>query len=110
PLHERTWFLGLILVLATLVAFGSALDGELVWDDPAVLGVAVRLRSLGDAFARDLFGLGAAAQAGAGPSYWRPLVTLSYALEIHLFPRAPEFGLHLGNLAWHALAAVLVWR
>jgi hypothetical protein len=110
PLHERAWFQSLLLIVAVLFAFGTALDGELVWDDPAVVGVAARLPSLADAFSRDLFGLGAAAQQGAGASYWRPLVTLSYAIDIRLFSRAPELGLHFVNLLWHALAAVLVGR
>src|SRR6185369_7208454 len=59
---------------------------------------------------RDAFDLGALAQAGAGASYWRPLVTLSFWLDLKLFPAAPQFGMHLVTLLWHALAATLVAR
>ncbi|MFT3768097.1 MAG: hypothetical protein QM820_21820 [Minicystis sp.] len=108
PLYTSPLVLGAVLVIAVLVAFGGAVDGELVWDDATMVGAAARLPSPWAAFSRDFFDLGAAAQSGAGASWFRPLVTLSFALDLRLFPAAPQFGLHLVNLAWHALAAVLV--
>jgi hypothetical protein len=108
--RHLTRFCGLALVVAALVAFGAAVGGELVWDDPSVVGVAAALRSPFHAFSKDLFGLGASAEAGAGASYFRPLVMFAYAVELRLFSTAPEFGLHFFNLLWHALAAWLVWR
>jgi hypothetical protein len=105
PIYERAIVRGLVLTIAVLVAFGAALDGELVWDDPAVVGVAARLSSPLGAFSTDLFGLG-----GEGASYFRPLVTFAYAVDLRFFPGAPEIGLHLSNLLWHALTTWLVWR
>jgi hypothetical protein len=104
PLHEHPALRALVLALAAVVAYVSAIDGELVWDDPAIIGAAARLSSPWAAFSRDLFDVG----AGEGASYWRPLVTLSFALDLRVFTAAPAFGLHLVNLLWHALAAVLV--
>jgi hypothetical protein len=108
PLLTRPAVLGALLVIAVVLAFGPAIDGALVWDDAAMVGAAARLTSPWAAFSRDLFDLGAAAEQGAGASYFRPLVTLSFALDLRVFSAAPQFGLHLVNLAWHALAAVLV--
>jgi hypothetical protein len=109
-LFERSGLRALVLFVAVVIAFGPAIDGDLVWDDAATVGVAARLPSPWAAFSRDLFDLGAAAPAGAGASWFRPLVTLSYALDVRVFAAAPHFGLHLVNLLWHALAAVLVAR
>lgn len=108
PLHEHPALRALVLALAAVVAYVTAIDGELVWDDATMVGAAARLSSPWAAFSRDLFDLGAAAGTGAGASYWRPLVTLSFALDLRLLTAAPLFGLHLVNLLWHALAAVLV--
>lgn len=109
-LLTQGWVHVLVVIVASLVAFGSALEGELVWDDPAVVGPAAALRSPLDAFRADLFFLGDAAARGVGASYYRPLVTLTYYLDSAVFSAAPAFGLHLTSLLWHALAAVLVLR
>ena len=102
--------LGIVLAMAALIAFGTALGGQPIWDDEHVLGVAARLTSPWRAFTSDLFGLGSAADAGAGASYYRPLVTMAYSLEMRLFSRAPAFGMHLASLVWHAASALLVAR
>ena len=108
PLHEHPALRALVLALAAILAYLVAIDGELVWDDAAMVSAAARVSSPWAAFSRDLFDLGAAPGAGAGASCWRPLVTLSFALDLRVFTAAPQFGLHLVNLLWHALAAVLV--
>jgi hypothetical protein len=108
PLLGRPALWAALLAIAIIVAFGPAIEGELVWDDATMVGAAVALRSPLDAFSRDFFALGASAAGGAGASYFRPLVTLSFALDVKLFSSAPHFGLHLANLVWHVVASVLV--
>lgn len=54
-----------------------------------MIGAAARLPSPWAAFSRDFFGLGAAAQAGAGASWFRPLTTLSFALDLKGLPGRP---------------------
>lgn len=108
PILTRSAVWAALIVIAVIVAFGTAIDGGLVWDDTTMVGAAAALRSPWAAFSRDFFALGARAGEGAGASYFRPLVTLSFALDVRLFSAAPQFGLHLGNLIWHAIASVLV--
>lgn len=107
PLYLRTVVWIAVTLIAIVIAFGGAIDGALVWDDATMIGAAARLPSPWAAFSRDFFGLGAAAQAGAGASWFRPLTTLSFALDLKVFSAAPQFGLHLVNLLWHTLAAAL---
>jgi hypothetical protein len=98
-----------LVVVAVLVAFGPAVGGSLVWDDATVVGAAAALPSPLAAFHADLFALGDAS-AGAGASYWRPLVSASFWLDAHASPLPVELSLHLTNLAWQALATWLVAR
>ncbi len=99
----------IVLAVAVAIAFGPAARGELVWDDATVVGAAAQRPSLLAAFGADLFALGDAS-ANVGASYWRPLVTASFYLDAHASPLPLELALHLTNLAWHALAAILVAR
>jgi hypothetical protein len=98
------WVQALALALVSVVAFGTALGGALVWDDYAVIGPASALSGPLDAFSTNLF----ATVAGQGAKYYRPLVTLSYWVEVHLFASAPNVGMHASNLLSHTVVAVLL--
>lgn len=101
---NRPWVHALVLILATILAFGPGLEGELVWDDPITVGSAAALASPAQAFSTSLF----ASSSEQLAQYYRPLVTLSYWVDLQLFSTSPHIGLHLVNLLWHALAAVFV--
>ena len=92
-------------VLAALVAlaFGTALQAGLVLDAPSMIAQDPRLHGLdADRLADILFDdLGGAARATAG---YRPLTTLSYALQYSGFGCGAEpFGYALGNVLLHLL-------
>jgi tetratricopeptide (TPR) repeat protein len=106
PIHIRQARLALIAVaLAAVVPYVHTLGHSFAYDD----GVEV----VDNAFIRTLDGvpriLSSPVWAGAGKesSAYRPLTTLTYALNHAVGGLAP-FGYHLVNLLLHAAASVLV--
>lgn len=98
----------LIVFVAVAVAYVQVLGGPFLWDDrPLILGAPLVAHgaSLGQ-YLRHPFWVG-----GAGPesaSYYRPLVTLSFALDRHLHGDNPG-GYHLTNLLLHETNALLLY-
>ena len=100
----------LVVGLAACSPFAPALDGELLWDDPLIIGRLAQLSSWWKVFSSDLFGVSTGDAASSGAVYWRPLVSLSFFLELKVAPASPEFLMHATNIAWHVLASILVYR
>jgi tetratricopeptide (TPR) repeat protein len=97
-------------VLAVLVAavFGGTLGNEFVFDDHDLVEGNPVVRTLDP---RTHFGSHFWEQqggTGAAYLYYRPLVSLTLAVEWKLFETRP-FGYHLTNLLLHAAAAFLVF-
>lgn len=95
------------MIVAVAVAYVQALGGGFLWDDRLLItGVPLVEHGapLGE-YLRHPFWMG-----GAGPlstNYYRPLVTLSFALDHRLHGENPA-GYHLTNLLFHELNALLV--
>ena len=100
----------LMIALAVLASLGAALWGGFAWDDRPLI-VENRLikdpAEVGTIFTSGFW------QAGDRHdrfrSFFRPLVTLTYALDYAVWGLRP-FGFHLTNLALHFLCALLVFR
>lgn len=100
----RPWIAVAIVALAAIVPYLGTLRHGFVWDDGILVESDHRIRSLGaalGAFREDFFG-----DAGH-MGYYRPVVTLSFALDYRL-GRSNPFGYHLTNVSLHALVALLV--
>jgi len=100
---------GLAILVLVLAAYVECLGGTFVWDDrPLILGSALveRVGSLGD-YLRNPFWSGVGGQPQA-TSYYRPLVTASFALDQRLHG-GNAAGFHLTNLAFHVLNALLLY-
>src|SRR5438477_7993831 len=87
------------LVAATFLAYWPAHSGQLLWDDEAHI-TKPELRSL-EGLRRIWFDIGATQQ-------YYPLLHSTFWLEHRLWGDS-TLGYHLANVAWHALAAVLVY-
>jgi tetratricopeptide (TPR) repeat protein len=98
----------LIVFVAVAVAYVQVLGAPFLWDDRLlILGAPLvgHGAALGE-FLRQPFWAG-----GVGPqsaSYYRPLVTLSFALDHRLHGDNPA-GYHLTNLVLHELNALLLF-
>lgn len=113
------WYEGVTLAVVMLAAFGvyaRTLGGSFLWDDTHLILENERLTSvryLGDILTSDFW------QTGTGRGnpgemdvsklgYYRPVVTLSYFMEHHLWGNRP-FGYHLVNLLLYTAMAGLVY-
>ncbi len=104
PWLRHPWMHGLLLCAVTAAAYVGVVHAGFVFDDFALVVYNGALEPLSQAwrfFAQDLW---ATADGGYASGYYRPLMTLSLAVDRQLFGLEPG-GYHLHSLAWH-LAAV----
>jgi len=90
---------GLIILLATFAAYGPALSGGILWDDDRYV-TENPLLFAGDGLWRIW------TSPRESPQYY-PLVFSSFWLEAHLWGLS-TFGLHIVNVALHAINAILL--
>jgi protein O-mannosyl-transferase len=98
---RKPWFLALVLVIATFVAYMPATRAGFVWDDQAHVTSNINLRSAGGLW-RIWF------EPEASQQYY-PLQLSSYWLEFHLWGLHP-LGYHLVNVLLHTGNAILLWQ
>jgi protein O-mannosyl-transferase len=99
---DGSWFFGLLLVAATLLAYLPALRGQFIWDDDSW---TTKISGL----LRDGSGLWTMwSKPGALQQYY-PLTGTTFWLDYHLwgFWTLPY---HVENVLLHACAALLFWR
>jgi len=95
------WLLGLILVVATVVAYQPALRGSFIWDDDVYVTKNPLLMAP-DGLWRIWFLLDS-------PSQYFPLTYTTFYLERPFWGLNPA-GYHFVNLLLHCANALLVWR
>jgi tetratricopeptide (TPR) repeat protein len=95
----------LAVVLASAATFAPTLSYEFAFDDAPEIVRNDHVRSLANV--PEIFSSGAWAGAGEYNPIYRPLTTLTYALN-HAVGGASPVGYHLVNVLLHALAAALV--
>lgn len=99
----------LVVLVAVLAVYTQSLGGPFLWDDRLlILGMPLIEQggSLGD-FLNTPFWSGEGVQ-GASTSYYRPLVTLSFALD-NAVHGGNSGGFHLTNVVLHATNALLLY-
>lgn len=116
---RRKWInLNIILIIAaTAIVYANSLTNSFIWDDSAVIvdndfikswknfprifnrSYLTRISDIGDLGTRDI---------GSGEASYRPIVTISYFIDYHLWGLNP-FGFHLHNLILHITNAILLY-
>lgn len=109
----------LCIVAAAFIAYANSFHNGFVWDDASsvLLHEDVKNARLADLFTKDQHAYG----RGQG-NFYRPLVSLSFAIDYALTTRGqqpplnqfgvPDIGtfyFHFTNTAWHALAGVFLF-
>jgi tetratricopeptide (TPR) repeat protein len=106
---SQAWLLPLALVVVILLLFSNSLGREFIWDDAALIQqnyLIHDLDNLPQLFTRDFWAF--APGAGKGHDLYRPLVSLSYLIDLRLWGNRPPYY-HLANLLFHILSSVLVY-
>src|SRR5690606_24552469 len=98
---RRDFWLSLVLIAATALAYLPAYNGDFLWDDDRHIAGNPLLRSAGG-LERIWFDI------GATPQYY-PLTHTTFWIEWQLW-QANVLGYHLVNVALHIGAALLVVR
>jgi tetratricopeptide (TPR) repeat protein len=96
----QRWLWGLLLVLATFMAYQPAWNGKPIWDDAAYM-ITSPLPPAAEWLRRIWFSL-------ASPSQYFPLTFTMFYIERGLWGFNPA-GYHLVNILLHAANALLVW-
>jgi protein O-mannosyl-transferase len=100
PWWRQDWFLALLLLIVTTLAYLPALNGTPIWDDDAHI-TRPELRSW-DGLVKIW------TQPGSTQQYY-PLVHTCFWIEHQLWGDAP-LGYHLVNIALHCLSALLLLK
>ncbi|MGC4073950.1 MAG: tetratricopeptide repeat protein [Nibricoccus sp.] len=100
PWWKQTWFIALLLLLATLFAYQPAWNGQPVYDDDDHL-IPPELSS-----ARGLWRIWT--EVGAAPQYY-PVTHTAFWVQHQLWGES-MLGYHLVNILLHVLAAFLLGR
>jgi tetratricopeptide (TPR) repeat protein len=99
----KRWY-ALIPLLLAIAVYAPAPWGELVWDDQIVLEKQlVAFKTVKDVFfpPEGIFEW--------AKHYYRPVVVLSYMLDIDLYGSKQIAGLHLSNVLYHVITTFFVW-
>jgi tetratricopeptide (TPR) repeat protein len=104
--EQRPWLFYALSLLLVAGLYVQVLGGPFIWDDRPLILEASGIRELNVArfFTQPLWAEGELASA----AYYRPLVSLSFALDYQLHGENSG-GYHLTNLIWHLLACGLVF-
>jgi tetratricopeptide (TPR) repeat protein len=90
-----------VIVVAVMLAYLPALQGDFIWDDPKYVSENPILRDP-DGLSRIWTELGATVQ-------YYPLVFTAFWLEYRIWG-LDTFGYHLINVLLHAASSILLWR
>ena len=93
-----------IIVFAVLLAYLPSFNNPFIWDDEQFI---YKNRFVQNFAVQEIFTTNTIAGAGENSNYYRPLTTLSFAIDYQIWGLNP-LGFHLNNTLLHALAAVLV--
>ncbi|MCA9672790.1 MAG: hypothetical protein KC503_44665, partial [Myxococcales bacterium] len=101
----------LVVALVVGASFSTALGGGFIWDDHNLIEHNRNIRELSDiprAFTRRFWDTGYELGVPLANVYYRPLVTLSFAVDYQLWGGAAR-GFHLTNVLLHVAVSLLVY-
>lgn len=106
----RPWLLGALALLVVAVAYSNALAVGFMWDDHVLIEQNTELHALQAPWAYFTRGFwDHAFLQGSNAGYYRPLVTLSFAVDWWLASGSPV-PFHLTNLLLHLAVCAVVFR
>lgn len=94
-----------VLALITIVAYAFSLNNKFVWDDEQFIYNNAYVQNFE---VKQIFTENTIAGAGESSTYYRPLTTLSFAIDHAIWGLSP-FGFHLTNTLLHLGAGLLLF-
>lgn len=94
------------LLLLTGIIYLPSLTNPFIWDDEQFIYKNVYVQTFA---IKEIFTQNTVAGAGELSNYYRPLTTLSFAIDYQFWGLTP-FGFHLTNISLHILAGLLLWH
>ncbi len=101
-----------LLLIGSALALAPALRAEFIWDDFRQVVQSEQIRELDSIpgyFTHHVWEREEGFEAAEGIRLYRPLFQAALSVEYRLWGGASAWGFHLGSLACHLLAAVLLW-
>ncbi|HYK07993.1 MAG TPA: tetratricopeptide repeat protein [Candidatus Eisenbacteria bacterium] len=95
----------LILIAVTFLAYFSSLGNPFIWDDEQFITSNQYVQSFD---IEKIFTTNTVAGAGVVSNYYRPLTTLSFAIDTKIWS-SNVFGFHLANLLLHIGAGIVLF-
>jgi tetratricopeptide (TPR) repeat protein len=108
PVTLRPSVLVAAAIAVVALAYSNALGGGFVWDDHHLIEDRAQVLELGAPWTYFTATFWDQPEQRSAGSFYRPLVTLSYAVDHRLW-RGHPFGFHLTNLLLHLACVALVW-
>ena len=96
-------FLGITIILLTVIVFRPALDNDTIWDDKEYVERGASFQAKGIEGLKAIW-----FDVKANPQYY-PLLYSSFVLDAYIWGE-DHFFPHLINVILHALVAILLWR
>ena len=106
-MNRRTLFGIILLLVLGIAVYANSLWGVLFWDDEVTVinNVFIRKPFL---YLKDIFLGTYHSGSGEALNFYRPLATLSFALDYH-FWQLNAFGYHLSNVILHLFSGILLF-
>ncbi|HEX8965597.1 MAG TPA: tetratricopeptide repeat protein [Patescibacteria group bacterium] len=94
-----------LLIGITLFAYVSSLNNPFIWDDEQFIQKNVYVQNFD---VEKIFTTNTVAGAGLESNYYRPLTSLSFAIDTKLWGQNP-FGFHITNFLLHVGAGIILF-
>ncbi|MEE8359850.1 MAG: tetratricopeptide repeat protein [Candidatus Omnitrophota bacterium] len=107
PLKKKTILISLLLI--AVLGFGiyfNSFEGEFLWDDIHLVKKNIYVKDF--SYIKEIFTQHVGAGARRPYHFYRPLQTLTYAIDYHLW-NASVVGYHFTNVLLHCLVAFCVY-
>ncbi|MEW6535669.1 MAG: tetratricopeptide repeat protein [Candidatus Auribacterota bacterium] len=102
----------ILIILAAVISYGSIVRNEFVFDDFSTIvnnKLIIDWKNIHQLFSKDYFASGGMrTYTRSGEASYRPLVTLSYFVDYHIWG-LNSHGFHATNLLLHILTAIIFY-
>lgn len=104
--NRKTVFILISLIILGFITYSTSFHNEFVWDDDFFISQNVLVQSLKNI--PQMFISNTVSGAGTSSNYYRPIMTLSFALD-HALWGGNVFGYHLTNILLHISTAIMLF-